>query len=132
MAFNACITVIAVVYAVLLLRGASTEDFSGSSSDISSSEYDYDYNSSCLYHHLKTTTNITLVINCTMECGESLENGMPCVNVTHPPLNFSNPNLNYTCTVGNCINGTCPSNGTNMTCWAEFDKYVLESLSEIR
>ncbi|KAL3245346.1 hypothetical protein MRX96_018059 [Rhipicephalus microplus] len=71
----------------------------------------------------------TLVVNCTMECGEIVNNSLPCVNVTYPPLNFSNPQLNYTCTVGNCVNGTCPSNGTNMTCWAEFDKWVLGSLS---
>uniref|UniRef100_A0A6G5A830 Evasin n=1 Tax=Rhipicephalus microplus TaxID=6941 RepID=A0A6G5A830_RHIMP len=126
MAFKACITVIAVVYAVQLLCGASEENSNRRSSEYGS---EYDYNDSCLYTYLNTSRNMTLVVNCTMECGEMLNNSLPCVNVTYPPLNFSNPHLNYTCTVGSCNNGTCPSNGTNTTCWAEFSEWVLGSRS---
>uniref|UniRef100_A0A6G5A5T8 Evasin n=1 Tax=Rhipicephalus microplus TaxID=6941 RepID=A0A6G5A5T8_RHIMP len=115
MAFKTCITVIAVVYAAQIICGATDEDHAPSSSEgpLSESEYEYD---SCMYTILKTSKkNLTLVVNCTMECGDILNNSMPCVNVTYPPLNFSNPNLNYTCTVGECKNGTCPSIGTNVT-----------------
>uniref|UniRef100_A0A6G5A820 Evasin n=1 Tax=Rhipicephalus microplus TaxID=6941 RepID=A0A6G5A820_RHIMP len=129
MAFKTCITVIAFVYAAQIICGESDKDHASPASEGPLNETEYDYNT-CIYNLMKTTTNLTLAVNCTMDCGETLEKGMPCVNVTYPPLNFSNPKLNYTCTVGNCENGTCPSNGTNMTCWAEFDKWTLRNLPE--
>uniref|UniRef100_A0A6G5A2U6 Evasin n=1 Tax=Rhipicephalus microplus TaxID=6941 RepID=A0A6G5A2U6_RHIMP len=135
MAFKTCITVIAVVYAVQIICEASNQDSSPTTSEAPLNESDIDYGESCMYNILKTTTNLTLVVNCTMDCGQRLDDHMPCVNVTYPPLNFSNPDQNYTCTVGNCNNGTCPSNGTNMTCWAEFEDQsngsLLETLSLI-
>uniref|UniRef100_A0A6G5A7W8 Evasin n=1 Tax=Rhipicephalus microplus TaxID=6941 RepID=A0A6G5A7W8_RHIMP len=132
MAFKACITVIAVVYAAQIICGATDEDLAPSSSEGPLSESEYDYHS-CIYTILKTSQkNLTLVVNCTMDCGETLQNGMPCVNVTYPPLNFSNPYQNYTCTVGDCKNGTCPSNGTNVTCWAEYDKYIGRSSDTLK
>uniref|UniRef100_A0A6M2CWD2 Evasin n=1 Tax=Rhipicephalus microplus TaxID=6941 RepID=A0A6M2CWD2_RHIMP len=136
MAFKACITVIAVAYAVQLFSGAESSSGSlGSSSSDEGTENssgnsteDYNYESSCFYNVLKTADNRTLSVNCTLDCGEHQNDSMPCVNVTYPPLNFSNPHLNYTCTVGECKNGTCPSNGTNVTCWAEYDTLNVISL----
>uniref|UniRef100_A0A6G5A8F2 Evasin n=1 Tax=Rhipicephalus microplus TaxID=6941 RepID=A0A6G5A8F2_RHIMP len=128
MEFKTCITVIAVVFALHIICAASNLDPSTTSTEEPSNESQIDYGDSCMYNLLKTTTNLTLVVNCTMDCGQHVPEKMPCVNVTYPPLNFSNPNENYTCTVGNCENGTCPSNGTNTTCWAEFDKWFRENL----
>uniref|UniRef100_A0A6G5A6F5 Evasin n=1 Tax=Rhipicephalus microplus TaxID=6941 RepID=A0A6G5A6F5_RHIMP len=129
MACKTCIAVIAVVYAVQLLCGASSEDLGSNSSESSLNESDYDYNSSCIYHYLKTSENKTVVINCTLDCGETLGNGMPCVNITYPQLNFTF-HQNYSCTVGTCFNGTCPSGGKNVTCWAQNDNHGDKSLWE--
>ncbi|XP_075744535.1 evasin P467-like isoform X1 [Rhipicephalus microplus] len=114
MAFKACITAIAVAYVVQTLCGAdSSSESSGSGSS------DEDYQSSCLYHIMKTADNRTLSVNCTLDCGQHQNDSMPCVNATDPMLNYTS-HQNYSCTVGFCHNGTCPSNGTRVTCWTVF------------
>ncbi|KAL3243863.1 hypothetical protein MRX96_047354 [Rhipicephalus microplus] len=81
MAFKTCITVIAVVYAAQIICGATDEDYAPSTSEGPLSESEYDYHS-CIYTILKTSQrNLTLVVNCTMDCGETLQNGMPCVGL---------------------------------------------------
>uniref|UniRef100_A0A6G5A701 Putative evasin n=1 Tax=Rhipicephalus microplus TaxID=6941 RepID=A0A6G5A701_RHIMP len=81
MAFKSCITVIAVVYAVQIICGASKQDSSPTNSEAPLNESYEEYGDSCIYNILKTS-NSTLVVNCTMECGQHVPNHMPCVNVT--------------------------------------------------
>uniref|UniRef100_A0A6G5A8C2 Evasin n=1 Tax=Rhipicephalus microplus TaxID=6941 RepID=A0A6G5A8C2_RHIMP len=123
MVIKAYITVIAVAYALQILCGAET------GTETSTEEYEYG-EESCLYTVLRTADNRTLSLNCTLGCGHLQNDSIPCVNATYPPLNFSNPTANYTCTVGDCHNGTCPSNGTNVTCWAVYDKYYEMNISD--
>uniref|UniRef100_A0A224YCA7 Evasin n=1 Tax=Rhipicephalus zambeziensis TaxID=60191 RepID=A0A224YCA7_9ACAR len=116
MAFKLCVTVIAAVYAMQLICHAD-KDY-GDSNETSLEESDYE--GSCLYPVLHTLDNKTLAINCTANCNDGdtkiINETIPCVNMTTPPLNYS-LDVNYTCTVGTCDNGTCPSNGTKVLCW---------------
>ncbi|KAL1487228.1 hypothetical protein MTO96_008173 [Rhipicephalus appendiculatus] len=130
MAFKLYVTVIAAVYAMQLICRAHEDSFqtteltstadggSGDSNETLSEESDYE--DSCLYPVLHTSDNKTLAINCTATCygGDTkiINETIPCVNMTMPPLNYS-LHVNYTCTVGNCDHGTCPSNGTQVPCW---------------
>ncbi|XP_037514010.1 evasin P467-like [Rhipicephalus sanguineus] len=111
MAFKACITVLAAMYDSQELGEMSYEDW-------------------CPYETLNTGENSSLVLNCTTPCGLVLNDTMPCVNATDPPLNFAS-HQNYTCTVGSCHNGTCPSNNSvQVACWANAVESEGEELLE--
>ncbi|KAL1421098.1 hypothetical protein MTO96_023452 [Rhipicephalus appendiculatus] len=72
----------------------------------------------------------SLALNCSTICDAQLNDTMPCVNATSPPLNFSIPQ-NYTCTVGSCHGGVCLSNKTqNVSCWADGSESEGDELSE--
>uniref|UniRef100_A0A131YS46 Evasin n=1 Tax=Rhipicephalus appendiculatus TaxID=34631 RepID=A0A131YS46_RHIAP len=143
MAFKASITVIAVVYAVQMLCGASEnnenssattadgpqDDCDSSATTEDDTEVDYAALGSCMYDVLHIANNKSLAINCTLTCGITLNDTMPCVNATNPPLNFT-LHWNYTCIVGYCWNGTCPSNNTNVSCWADVYNSNEEQPSE--
>uniref|UniRef100_A0A131YHW9 Evasin n=1 Tax=Rhipicephalus appendiculatus TaxID=34631 RepID=A0A131YHW9_RHIAP len=114
MAFKACITIIAAVYAVQILCGADENSVYTTTETL---DEDFDYSSSCMYPVMHIANNDSLAINCTMECGSYLNDSMPCVNMTSPPLDYNRTSTNYTCTVGSCNNGTCPSKNETVPCW---------------
>uniref|UniRef100_A0A131YSF7 Evasin n=1 Tax=Rhipicephalus appendiculatus TaxID=34631 RepID=A0A131YSF7_RHIAP len=139
MIFKACITVITMVYAVQIICGAGDSSADLVSGSSSSSEEDceedpnatvsYDYNA-CPYYSLAIGNNDSLALNCSTICDVPLNDTMPCVNATSPPLNFSIPQ-NYTCTVGSCDGGVCLSNKTqNVSCWVDDSESEGDQLSE--
>uniref|UniRef100_A0A224Y913 Evasin n=1 Tax=Rhipicephalus zambeziensis TaxID=60191 RepID=A0A224Y913_9ACAR len=113
MAFKACITIIAAVYAVQILCGAEED-----SVETTTETWDGDYgDATCLYQVMQIGNNKSLAINCTMECGSYLNESMPCVNSTVPALVYNTTRTNFTCMVGSCHNGTCPSINETVPCW---------------
>uniref|UniRef100_L7MA80 Evasin n=1 Tax=Rhipicephalus pulchellus TaxID=72859 RepID=L7MA80_RHIPC len=130
MAFKTCITVVAVVYAVQLLCGAHESSHGSHSTSLSEEdpdnsaaeypEYYYD-DGTCTYPAIHVPDNKTLALNCTANCFKGrtavLNDTIPCVNATTPSLTSSIQR--YNCTVGFCLNGTCPSNHTVLPCWMD-------------
>nr|L7M8Z8.1 RecName: Full=Evasin P467; Flags: Precursor [Rhipicephalus pulchellus] len=124
MALKACITVIAVVYVVQVVRGAEK------SLDSDSSGEDYElWTQGCPFLVAENRTGFGTTVSCQHNCNGAIEKvpeGEPCYTIGEDGLGRMKLNLPYNCSLGECSGGVCVPNGRSDVCfkrtWEENNK----------